>query len=57
MRWNSWKEDCSNINFEKAYLIYPFLWSNECDLDSATKRVVPFRELMELNIDYAKKLL
>lgn len=56
MRWETWKKDCENINFDKAYLIYPFLWANECDLSTATKKVVPFMELMGINMEYAKKL-
>lgn len=56
MKWKNWEEDCKNISFDKAYLIYPFLWSAECDLNTAAKSVVPFMELMGINLDYAKKL-
>ena len=30
-------EDCKNIPFDSGYLIYPFLWSAECDLHTAVK--------------------
>lgn len=56
MRWASWEKDCMNINFDMVYLIYPFLWSNECNLDIATKRVVPFIELKEINRECAAKI-
>ncbi len=55
MRWNTWKEDCKDIHFEQAYLIYPFLWAKECDLSTATKRIVPFEEMKAINLEYAKK--
>ncbi len=56
MRWETWENDCHNIDFDQVCLIYPFLWSNECDLRTATKKVVPFRELLGINMEYAKKL-
>lgn len=55
MRWETWVADCKNISFDKAFLIYPFLWSAECDLSAATKKVVPFIELKEMNMDYAER--
>ena len=53
MRWKSWEKDCENVDFDKGWLIYPFLWSQECDIETASKKIVPFTELKELNIDYA----
>ncbi len=29
MRWSTWKEECKDIKFNEAILIYPFLWPNE----------------------------
>ena len=56
MRWNDWTVDCEKIEFDKACLIYPFLWAKECEINSAEKKTVPFEELMRLNFDYHKMI-
>jgi hypothetical protein len=55
MRWKGWEKDCKDVGFDKSFLIYPFLWSKECDLSTATKKIVPYTELININFDYAKK--
>lgn len=55
MRWDNWMEDCRNINFNEVLLIYPFLWSKECDLKKISKKAVPYEELMGINFEYAQK--
>ena len=55
MRWSTWKEDCKNVKFNDAILIYPFLWSNEIQLEKADKKIVPSEELLKLNQEYSKK--
>lgn len=55
MRWSTWKEDCKNIKFNEAILIYPFLWSNEIQLEKADKKIVPTEELLKINQEYSKK--
>lgn len=55
MRWDTWEKECQIIDFDKVILIYPFLWSKECDLRSATKKCVPYEELKGINFEYAKK--
>ena len=55
MRWDTWETECQIIDFDKVILIYPFLWSKECDLRSATKKCVPYEELKGINLEYAKK--
>jgi len=57
MRWNNWRKDCKDVEFNKGYLIYPFLWAKECDINNASKKIVLFDELMNLNFDFSKKLL
>ena len=56
MRWDNWRSDCKKVELNTCYLIYPFLWAKECDINSATKKIVLFDELMNLNFDYAQKL-
>ena len=53
MRWNGWKEDCSKVGFDEMILIYPFLWSKECNLETASKTIVSSDELIRMNSEYA----
>lgn len=55
MRWSTWKEDCKNVKFNEAILIYPFLWSNEIQLEKADKKIVPAEELLKINQEYSRK--
>ena len=56
MRWSTWKEECKNVKFNEAILIYPFLWSNEIELEKADKKIVTAEELLKINQEYSKKL-
>lgn len=56
LRWKEWKDDCKNIDFDYVFLIYPFLWAKECNLMTANKIVVPFSELLDLNLKNANLL-
>lgn len=55
MRWSLWKEDSKSVNFNEAILIYPFLWSNEIQIEKADKKIVPVEELLDINQEYSKK--
>lgn len=55
MRWKEWEKDAKNVQFDEAILIYPFLWSNEVQLETAEKKVVPVDELLNINKEYSKK--
>lgn len=56
MRWDNWRDDCKLVGFDEVILIYPFLWSRECDLNTISKKIVAFEELRNLNFDIAKKI-
>lgn len=56
MRWSTWKETCKDIKFDEAILIYPFLWSNEIQIEKADKNKVPVEELFKINQEYSKKI-
>ncbi len=55
LRWSKWKDDVSNVNFDEAILVYPFLWSNEVEIEKADKKIVPVEELLNINQEYSKK--
>ena len=55
-KWSTFQEDIKKVKFNEGILIYPFLWSNECNIEKAKKDIVPFSELLQINIEFKKKL-
>lgn len=55
-KWSTFQEDIKKVKFNEGTLIYPFLWSNECNIEKAKKDIVPFSELLQVNIEFKKKL-
>ncbi len=55
MRWKNWKNDVKGIEINKAFLIYPFLWAKECDIETASKKIVAIDEIIEMNFEYSQK--
>ena len=55
MRWTNWRESAKNVEFDKSILIYPFLWSEEVNIETASKSIVPFDELFATNMEYRDK--
>ena len=55
LRWSKWKDDVCNVTFDEAILIYPFLWSNEIEIEMAEKKLVPVEELLKINQEYSTK--
>lgn len=51
-RWSDWKKFVVNIQFNNGVLVYPYLWSKEVNINTATKNIVPFDELFNLNMKY-----
>jgi len=55
LRWSTWQEDVQNIEFNQALLIYPFLWSKESKNKTTSKKIVPTKELLSINIDFYRQ--
>jgi len=55
MRWKNWGIDCSKISFENVMHIYPFLWAKECNINTASKKIVSFNELFNMNLEFWAK--
>lgn len=54
-KWSEFNDYIAHVTYKQGILIYPFLWSKECDIEKADKKIVPFDELIQLNLDYKKK--
>ena len=48
------EEVINRLQLGQGILMYPFLWAKECDIDAADKKLVPYRELLELNGEFYK---
>lgn len=56
MRWSNWQTDAESVSFDEGILIYPYLWAKECNIETASKRVVPLIEIVSMNEKFASKL-
>jgi hypothetical protein len=46
LRWKNWKEDVLNLDGNKAFDFYPYLWSKEGkDVNQVSRKAVPIEEL------------
>lgn len=54
--WKDMDLFIKDIKGNQGVLVYPFLWSKECNIETADKKIVLFEELITLNADYKKKL-
>ena len=55
-RWKGWEKYAEKVDgFNDGIMIYPYLWAKECDIESASKKVVPLKEMIGSNLEFAKK--
>lgn len=56
MRWSGWEKEVAKTDKKQGILIYPYLWAEGEDIERRNKNIVPYKELLTLNIDMYKKL-
>ena len=56
MRWTDWRKDAEAVGFGEGILIYPYLWAKECNIETASKKVVPLKELLGMNEEFSKTI-
>ncbi|MDE6182009.1 MAG: DUF2625 domain-containing protein [Eubacteriales bacterium] len=44
------------LDINEGILIYPFLWAEQCNIETAEKKIVSIKELIKINADYEKQL-
>lgn len=54
--WDGFNEYVHNFHNDNGILIYPFLWSKECDVTTSSKKIVPLNELLETNYEFTEGL-
>lgn len=56
-RWTNWKAEVENLDGNKVYNFYPYLWTKEGkDINKNSRKTVPIEEQFSLNIEFRKKL-
>jgi len=56
MRWTNWRKDAESVSFGKGILVYPYLWAKECNIETASKTVVPLSEILGMNEEFSKNI-
>jgi len=53
-----WKDSdlfIKDLKLNEGITMYPFLWAKECDVNTATKRIIPYAELLVTNYEFCKE--
>jgi hypothetical protein len=54
--WNNHKLYLKEVQFDDAVSIYPFLWSEECNIETAAKTIVSADEMFAVNMEVVQKV-
>jgi hypothetical protein len=54
--WDGLDDMLSTLKPGYAISFYPFLWAEECDINSASKQAMPVLEIIGVNLDLMRKL-
>ncbi|WP_369045388.1 DUF2625 family protein [Sinomonas sp. P10A9] len=56
-RWPGWETQVAAMPIEDGISVYPFLWTEQGrNIDSSSRRAVPFTEILELNQKFAREV-
>ncbi|HKO81732.1 MAG TPA: DUF2625 family protein, partial [Chitinophagaceae bacterium] len=57
LRWANWKDEVSNLDGDKVYNFYPFLWTKEGkDINKNSRSAIPIEEQYSFNMSSRKQL-
>lgn len=48
--WDGIDEMVTKVGTHEGIFIYPFLWAEECNINTAFKKIVPYRDLLVTNV-------
>ncbi len=56
-RWTNWKTEVENLDGNKVYNFFPYLWTKEGkDINKNSRKAVPIEEQFSLNMEFRKQL-
>ncbi|MCL2137839.1 MAG: DUF2625 domain-containing protein [Coriobacteriia bacterium] len=50
--WEGSDELISKAGVDEGISVYPYLWARECDIETASKRIIPLEEVLSLNYQF-----
>lgn len=50
--WDKSEDMLNNLKLGQGILIYPYLWAKECNINTAVKKLVPYKEILEINAEF-----
>ena len=50
------KNYVKQLKINECILVYPYLWANECNIETASKKIVSLIEMININFEYARQL-
>jgi hypothetical protein len=57
LRWKNWREEVSNLDGNKVYSFFPYLWTKEGkDIDKVSRKIILVEEQYNFDIDMRKQL-
>lgn len=54
--WNDFETIIKDVGEKQAVLFYPFLWANECNVETANKEIVSFEEIIGVNAKFKDEI-
>lgn len=55
-RWENWREDVSDLEYDKGISFYPFLWAEAESLESRIRKIVSIKEIIEIEFEVRSQL-
>jgi len=56
-RWKNWQKEVSELDGNKVFSFYPYLWTNEGkEINKNSRKAIPVEQQYNLNIDFRKQL-
>ena len=55
-RWDWWESETKEININMGLSIYPFLWTENIDINNRSKKTISIEEIWCLSMDFYRKM-
>lgn len=52
LRWASWEQELAQVGRDEVVAFYPFLWTKEGDLETASRKTVPLIEHLAMRLKW-----
>src|SRR5262245_35818234 len=56
LRWPTWHDDVRNLQGDRCFFFYPFLWTRQGSLEGSHRSTVPVSEAFDMKVDILRQL-